>query len=169
MSDDIGDDLKNILVREATPDDAELIADLTRASWADKVNPTSSGHRETTGLVQADLRNGGGFVLYVNDTPSGSVRWLPIDGENDVWEVRRMGVIPTYRSRNLSQHLLEAVIHHALAADIHELRLGVRADQPRLLDFYAAFGFELAPELEYPHSHTPPEQPPIMMRRFFGR
>ncbi len=169
MSDDIGDDLKNILIREASIDDAELIADLTRASWADKVNPSSSGHHETADRVLTDLQSGGGFILYVNDTPSGSVRWLPIDGESDVWEVRRMGVIPIYRSRNLSQHLLEAVVHRALSADIQELRLGVRGDQPRLLDFYAALGFELAPELDYPHSYDPQELHPMMMRRFFWR
>jgi GNAT superfamily N-acetyltransferase len=168
MSDDIGDDLRNILVREAQLDDAQLIADLTRASWADKVKATSSGHRESTEAVLHDLKRGGGFVLEVNGTPSGSVRWLPIDGEQHVWEVRRMGVMPIYRSKNLSQHLLEAVIHHALSYDIHELRLGVRADQPRLLDFYAAFGFEIAPELEYPHDMQQ-EPTPTMMRRSFNR
>ncbi|MBS1187578.1 MAG: family acetyltraansferase [Burkholderiaceae bacterium] len=167
MSDDIGNDL-NILISEASINDAQLIAELTRASWADKVNPTSSGHRETAELVRADLQRGGAFILLVNDTPSGSVRWLPVDGESGVWEVRRMGVMPMYRSRNLSQYLLEAVIHRTLSADVHELRLGVRADQPRLVDFYAAFGFELAPELEYPHDMHG-ESAPIMMRRTFNR
>jgi len=168
MSDDIGDDLKNIVVREAILEDAQLIADLTRASWADKVKATSSGHRESALAVLKDLKNGGGFILLVNDTPSGSVRWLPLDGEQDVWELRRMGVVPIYRSKNLSQHLLEAVIHHAQSSDINELRLGVRADQPRLLDFYAAFGFEIAPELEYPHDMDN-EPTPTMMRRMFNR
>ncbi|MBS1169874.1 MAG: family N-acetyltransferase [Burkholderiaceae bacterium] len=166
MCDDIGNEL-NILISEASINDAPLIAELTRASWADKVNPKSSGHRETAELVQADLQRGGAFILFVNDTASGSVRWLPVEGESGVWEVRRMGVMPMYRNRNLSQYLLEAVIHRTLSADVHELRLGVRADQPRLVDFYAAFGFELAPELEYPHDmHGEPA--PIMMRRIFN-
>ena len=169
MSSDIRDELCNILVREASLDDAELIADLTRAAWANKVKASSSGHRETAETVLPDLEQGGGFILLVNDTPSGSARWLPIDGEHDIWEIRRIGVLPIYRGKNLSQHLLEAVIHRALSSDVHELQLGVRADQPRLLDFYAAFGFELAPELEYPHSHNPQEPLPIMMRRIFGR
>ena len=164
---DIGDDL-NILIREAHIEDAQLIAELTRASWADKVKPASSGHRETADLVIRDLKNGGGFILLVNETPSGSVRWIPVDGERHAWEVRRMGVMPMYRRKNLSQHLLDAVIYRALSADIEELRLGVRADQPRLLDFYAAFGFEVAPELDYPHDmHNEPT--PTMMRRIFHR
>lgn len=75
-----------------------------------------------------------------------------------------MGVLPTYRGERLSEQLLEAVIHRALAAGVTELRLGVRSDQPRLLDLYAAYGFELAPELEYSHAN-PAEPPPNVMRR----
>ena len=64
----------NIVVREATNDDARLIADLTRAAWAGKVNVTSSGHRETAVLVAEHLRDGGGFVLLVDERPVGSRR-----------------------------------------------------------------------------------------------
>ena len=154
----------NIVVREATNDDARLIADLTRAAWAGKVNVTSSGHRETAVLVAQHLRDGGGFVLLIDEVPVGSVRWLPLDAEPDVWEIVRMGVIAERRGSNLSQHLLEAVIHHGLTCGIEELRLAVRSDQPKLIDFYAAFEFELAEELEYSHAN-PMEPPPLVMRR----
>ncbi|NGZ85676.1 GNAT family N-acetyltransferase [Duganella aceris] len=154
----------NIVVREATNDDAKLIAELTRAAWAGKVSVTSSGHRETAVLVAEHLRDGGGFVLLVDDRPVGSVRWLPLDAEQDVWEVRRMGVLPEYRGSNISQHLLEAVIHHGLSSGIEEVRLAVRADQPKLIDFYTAYEFELAEELEYSDAN-PMEPPPLVMRR----
>lgn len=154
----------NIVVREATFDDAQLIADLTRAAWAGKVAVTSSGHRETAVRVRQDLQEGGGFLLLRNEVSIGSVRWAPIETEPDVWEIMRMGVLPAYRGEHLSQHLLEAVIHRALTADVTELRLGVRSDQERLLDLYAAFGFELAPELEYTHAN-PLEPAPTVMRR----
>ena len=154
----------NLMVREATKDDAQLIADLTRAAWAGKVSVTSSGHRETAVLVAEHLRDGGGFVLLVDERPVGSVRWLPLDSDADVWEVCRMGVLPGYRGGNLSQHLLEAVIHHGLASGVEEVRLAVRADQPKLIDFYTAFEFELAEELEYTHA-SPMEPPPLVMRR----
>jgi GNAT superfamily N-acetyltransferase len=155
----------NIVVREATNDDAKLIADLTRAAWAGKVNVTSSGHRETAVLVAEHLRDGGGFVLLVDERPVGSVRWLPLDSDADVWEICRMGVLPDYRGGNLSQHLLEAVIHHGLASGVEEVRLAVRSDQPKLIDFYTAFEFELAEELEYSHAN-PMEPPPLVMRRY---
>ncbi|OWW22978.1 GNAT family N-acetyltransferase [Noviherbaspirillum denitrificans] len=157
----------NIVVREANLDDAQLIAELTRACWAGKVAVTSSGHRETAVRVLQDLQSGGAFILLRDDAAIGSVRWVPLDHEPDVWEITRMGVLPSYRGEHLSQHLLEAVIHRAFAADVRELRLAVRADQERLLDLYSAYGFELAPELEYTHAN-PIEPAPMVMRRVLG-
>lgn len=154
----------DLIVREATLDDAQLIADLTRAAWAGKVAVTSSGHRETAVRVLQDLQVGGGFILLLNEQAIGSVRWLPLDASPDIWEIARMGVVADHRGHNLSQHLLEAVIHHALACNVTELRLAVRNDQSRLLDLYAAYDFEIAPELEYSHAN-PLEPSPIVMRR----
>ena len=157
----------DILIREATVDDAQLIADLTRACWSQKVAPTSSGHRETAVRVRQDLLHGGGFILMRDDAPIGSVRWMPVEGESDIWEIVRMGVLPRYRGERLSQHLLEAVVHRAQECGISELRLAVRADQERLLDLYAAHGFDVAPELEYTHAN-PVEPEPTVMRRSLG-
>ncbi len=153
-----------IVVREASDDDAELIAELTRAAWKGKVAVTSSGHRETAQVVSEHLREGGAFILLMKGVPVGSVRWAPHELEQDVWEIKRMGVLPECRGSNLSQHLLEAVIHHGQVSAVEELRLAVRSDQPKLLDFYAAFEFELAEELEYADAN-PLEPAPRVMRR----
>ncbi len=158
----------NLLVREATLDDAQLMAELTRAAWAGKVAVTSSGHRETAVRVARHLQDGGGFILLADDVPAGSVRWLPLEADPNVWEILRMSILPDYRGNHLSQHLLEAVIHRALAADINELRLAIRSDQSRLPDLYAAYGFELALELEYTHAN-PLEPAPTVMRRLLRR
>lgn len=155
----------NIVVREARIEDAQLIAHLTRSCWANKVAATSSGHVESSERVCNDLMLGGGFVLLLDDEPAGSVRWLPLEAAGNCWEMLRMGVLPAFRGTALSQHLLEAVIHAAQTAGIEELRLGVRSDQPRLLDLYAAFEFALAPELEYSQAN-PDEPAPHVMRRF---
>lgn len=153
-----------LIIREASLDDAQLLADLTRAAWAGKVAVTSSGHRETAVQVLQHLQQGGGLILLLDGAPVGSVRWLPLDAESDVWDIVRMGILPGHRGQSLSQHLLEAVIHCAQEANVRELRLAVRHDQPRLMDLYAAYGFELAPELEYAQAN-PLEQPPMVMRR----
>ncbi len=155
---------RQVIVREARHTDAALMADLTRAAWAQRVASTSSGHHEEAAQVTRHLQDGGGFLLLVDEQPVGSVRWLPLEGNSAVWEIRRMGVLAACRGENLSLHLLEAVIHHALAADVKELRLAVRTDQSRLVDLYAAYGFELAPELDYANGN-PLEPPPTMMRR----
>lgn len=154
----------DLIIREASLDDAQLLANLTRAAWAGKVAVTSSGHRETAVQVMEHLQHGGGLILLVDGEPVGSVRWLPLESESDVWDILRMCILPKYRGQNLSQHLLEAVIHCAQEANVRELRLAVRNDQPRLMDLYAAYGFELAPELEYAHAN-PLEEPPMVMRR----
>ena len=158
----------NLQVREASTDDAALIAELTRACWAERVSASSSGHRESTERVLHDLQRGGSFVLQVDAQAIGSVRWLPSDTETEVWEILRMGVLPAYRGQGLSQHLIEAVIHRAQSADINELRLAVRADQSRVGDLYAMFEFELVPELEYTRAN-PLEEPPLVMRRLLKR
>lgn len=155
----------DIHIREATPEDAPLIADLTRRSWANKVAPNSSGHTEDERRVTEDLSRGGGFVLLYEGKPAGSVRWTPLDTSEGVWEISRMGVLPEFRGKRLSQHLIEAVIHRALVADIEELRLAIRPDQMSLVDLYAAFGFEIAPELEYTRAN-PLAPPPVVMRRW---
>ena len=157
-----------VLLRQATQDDAALIAELTRAAWSERVANASSGHRESAQQVSEHLGLGGGFILLDGEVPIGSVRWLPLESEAGVWEILRMGVLPQFRGQQLSQHLLEAVVHLAQASHIEELRLAVRHDQPRLLDLYAAHGFELALELEYAHAN-PAAPAPSVMRRLLRR
>ncbi|HEY8099645.1 MAG TPA: GNAT family N-acetyltransferase [Burkholderiaceae bacterium] len=154
----------HLQIRAAISDDAQLIADMTRAAWAGKVAATSSGHRETAMLVSDQLGQGGGFILLIDDQPAGSVRWLPSDGKSDGWEILRMGLLPDFRGNDLSRKLLEAVFHHALANEVCELRLAVRTDQPRLLDLYSTYGFEIASDLTYSHAN-PSEPAPIVMRK----
>jgi predicted N-acetyltransferase YhbS len=161
----LSDRRRHFVVREAHAEDAQLIADLTRACWEGKVAPSSTGHRETAARVRQDLQQGGGFILISGERPVGSVRWIPLETQPDIWEIARMGVLPGCRGARLSQHLLEAVIHCAQASDASELRLAVGADRPGLLDLYAAFGFERAPELEYLDDNQPA---PAIMRRMLG-
>lgn len=154
----------HLQIRTAASDDAQLIADMTRAAWAGKVAATSSGHRETAILVSEQLHQGGAFILLADHQPIGSVRWLPANAQPNVWEILRMGLLPDFRGKDLSRRLLEAVFDHALKNQIHELRLAVRTDQPRLVDLYAEFGFDIAPELTYSHAN-PSEPAPVVMRK----
>jgi GNAT superfamily N-acetyltransferase len=150
------------VVRRATADDAQLIADLTRAAWAGKVVAESSGHRESADRVRADLAAGGGFVMTAADVPAGSIRWAPV---GPVWEIMRVGILPPYRGRGWMTLLLNAVYAAALDAQVADVRVGIRRDQPRLLEVYAAQGFDLAADLRYTHAN-PDQPPPYVMRRW---
>ncbi|MDO8298327.1 GNAT family N-acetyltransferase [Lacisediminimonas sp.] len=158
----------DLLVREAAADDAHLIAGLTRACWPSQGAPGPDGQDDPAAVVTQHLQQGGGFILQDGQQAIGSVRWLPLEAEEGVWEIRLMGVLPQWRGNHLSQHLLEAVIHHAHASNVDELRLAVPADQPRLVDLYAAQGFELAMELDVEHA-DPLEPAPNVMRRMLRR
>ncbi len=161
----------DLLVREATLDDAGLIAGLTRDCWVDQDDPhATAAHSqpELAAIVMQHLQQGGGFILQDGQQPIGSVRWLPLETEEGVWEISLLGILPAWRGNQLSQHLLEAVIHHAHASNVDELRLAVPADQARLVDLYAAQGFELAMELDVEHVN-PLERAPNVMRRTLRR
>jgi GNAT superfamily N-acetyltransferase len=151
-------------LRAANASDAQLIAELTRAAWAGKVAPSSSGHRDNEQSVRNQLLQGGGFLLFLDDQPIGSVRWLPLDDNPSIWEILRMAVLPAFRGQDLSRHLMQAIVQHAIDHQIKELRLAVRADQPRLLDLYATSDFVISPELVYSHAN-PAEPAPTVMRR----
>lgn len=157
----------HVLTREANFSDALLIAELTRACWADRVAASSSGHRESVERVQQQLKCGGAYLLLVEDEIVGSVRWLPSENDRHIWEVMRMGVLPKYRGDSLAEHLLEAVIKRAQSVSVREIQLAVRADQARLLALYATYGFVLAPELTYAHAN-PAEPAPTVMRRLLS-
>jgi GNAT superfamily N-acetyltransferase len=138
---------------------------MTRLCWAGKVAANASAHHESAAKVEGDLQQGGGFLLALGDNTVGSVRWARLEEDASIWEMMRMGVLPAWRGQDLSRHLLQAVVQHANANNCRELRLAVRADQPRLLSFYADHGFEPAPELTYSHAN-PLDAPPNVMRRF---
>ena len=120
-----------IVVREASLEDAPLIAELTRKAWADKCPPISGGHHDTWQKVNEDLHAGGAFILMADDIPAGSLRWAPLD-------------------------------------EIDELRLFLHRYLEPLTSLYEAYGFELAPEIEF-SARDSMDISPIMMRRVLNQ
>ncbi|MBS7328865.1 MAG: GNAT family N-acetyltransferase [Oxalobacter sp.] len=153
-----------VTVSEASEEDAPLIAELTRKAWENRCPPTSHGHTDTADSVITDLHEGGAFILWVDDKPAGSVRWAPTDEDDEIWKIRRLGVLPEYAGQNLSQYLIEACINRARLSGITEMRLFMSPWLEPMTRFYEAYGFELAPEIEFT-LRNPLEPPPIMMRK----
>ena len=149
----------------ATVDDAALLHAITQAAWQGTVAPDSSAFRETPRtLVDLFARGGGAFLLGVDDIPLGAVRWLPVAHAEPSWEIKRMGIPRPARGAGHGARLAAAVEAAARAAGIRRLQLGVRADQPRLRDFWLALGFRHDDSVTL-SSHNPETAPPITLSR----
>ncbi len=177
-------------LREATLDDAELIARLTRACWVGKPEG-SSGHFESAEKVRKDLTEGEGIVMELSGVPVGSVRYFPVRESNQsgayitapvvpgayitapvvpgayvtALEIGRLGILPEHRGRGLSTWLMNEITMRATLRGIQELRLAVRTDEPGLLEYYKRQGFFEDASISY--SHANPNSPkPIAMRKY---
>jgi ribosomal protein S18 acetylase RimI-like enzyme len=159
-------------LRPATPDDAELIATLTRAAWISKP-ANSSGHCETADGVRANLLEGDAIIMELGGAAIGSLRLYPVyqtleDGSRIgpvALEIARLGILPAYRGRGLNTWLMNEAMMTATKRGIEELRLAVRGDEPGLQRFYERQGFIKDSSIAYSHAN-PDSPPPITMRKY---
>lgn len=148
----------------AYPDHAEHIAQLVRLCWQGRVHPDSSGHRETAERVLADLKVGWGLLLKADQDWVGTVRWVRHPREAGVVEVRKLGVLPTFRRMGLGRFLMESLEEMCCQQAHQEIRLAVRHDQPRLVAWYAQLGFNHQPDIMY-SAANPQSPPPFVLRK----
>jgi ribosomal protein S18 acetylase RimI-like enzyme len=154
-----------LVIRPATLDDAEAIAQMVRRAWAGRVAPDSSGHRETAGKVRLDLQKGSGWVVVDGEKVVASVRLLPHPSEAGVGEVRKLGVLPEYRKQGWGSKLVGVLEERARALGLKELRLAVRHDQYRLVEWYGSLGYVLDPSLVY-SAANPLTPPPFVLHKY---
>lgn len=155
-------------IRPATLDDAETIAALVRLAWAGKVAPDSSGHFFTPKKAQTELEKGFGWLALDDEKAIGTVLLVqhPKPQLNPgIWEVKKLGVLPDYRRLGIAHQLIQALLDKTNQLRAKEIRLAIRFDQPRLLEFYAQFGFIHDPTLHFssPNPNTP--APFVMVKR----
>jgi ribosomal protein S18 acetylase RimI-like enzyme len=154
-----------VKVVRASPADAALVHALTQRAWLGTVAADSSACLESPATVEGVFAAGGGaLLLRVDGEAVGSVRWLPVPHAVPSWEVKRLGVLPGLRGRYLGERLMAALHLAAQAARIERVQLGVRVDQPRLIDFYRALGDQPDPAVAL-SSHNPRSAPPVTMSR----
>lgn len=125
--------------------------------------------RETAESVAAQIARGGGVMLEAGGERIGSGRWveLPGPGGQGRWmEVKRIGVLPAFTGQGLGAVILEALEAQGREAGMEGAQLAVRFDQPRLVDYYAAFGYTLAEDVELT-TVNPRAPPPVGMRKWF--
>ena len=158
-----------IAIRRATPSDGFLVEALTRRIWTGRVSAESTVFSETPETVAAQIAMGGAVILQTGDRPIGSGRWVAVPGPGGQgrWmEVKRIGVLPAYTGRGLGAEILEALEAMGREQGVTGAQLAIRADQPRLIDFYAGLGYGLAQDVELT-TPNPRSPPPIGMRKWF--
>ena len=153
-------------LRNATFEDLDLVATLTRAAWVGKP-ANSSGHFESAETVQQGLLEGEIIIMELGGKPIGAVRIYPVFENNYTiaLEMARLCVLPEYRGRGISTWLTNEVMIRALHRGIEELRLAVRSDEPGLVEFYQRIGFFVDSSFSYSHSN-PNSPKPITMRKY---
>ena len=110
-----------------------------------------------------------GRVLMRGGVPIGSGRWVPVPGPGGAgrWmEVKRIGVLPAFQKQGFGAVILASLEAHGRETGAEGAQLAVRADQPRLVDFYAALGYSGADDVELT-THNPLSLPPFGMRKIF--
>ena len=125
--------------------------------------------RETPETVAAQIAKGGGAILLHGAEPIGSGRWVAVPGPGGqgAWmEVKRIGVLPEYQKQGLGAVILAALEADGRAAGKQGAQLAIRADQPRLIDFYAGLGYVRADDVELTTVNLL-SPPPFGMRKIF--
>lgn len=97
------------------------------------------GFRPTATPEELSQPNGAFFVAWKGHQPVGCVGFKRLD--STLAEVKRVYVIPRFRSMGIASDLLAFVEEQARAAGYERLRLQHGADQPHALQLYTSAGY----------------------------
>ncbi|MBO9533795.1 MAG: GNAT family N-acetyltransferase [Solirubrobacteraceae bacterium] len=103
------------------------------------------GPRPTATPEELSAERGGAFFLAwkgEHAVASGGFKRL----EGDLAEVKRIYVVPRWRSRGIASDVLDFVEQQARAAGYRRLRLQHGADQPHAMALYTSAGYHAIPD-----------------------
>jgi GNAT superfamily N-acetyltransferase len=152
----------------ARVEDAALLRDVMLRCWTGTVAPNSSAYRETVEDIAAQIAKGGAVLVFSGDEAVGGGRFHPVPGpvgDARPWaEIKRVGVMRELRKLGLGAPLVTALEDGARAGGAAGVQLGVREDQPRLVQFWEALGYVVADDVQL-HTVNPLTPPPVTMRK----
>lgn len=155
----------------ACVEDAALLRDVMLRCWTGTVAPNSSAYRETVEDIAAQIAKGGAVLVFSGDEAVGGGRFHPVPGpvgDARPWaEIKRVGVMRELRKLGLGAPLVTALEDGARAGGAAGVQLGVREDQPRLVQFWEALGYVVADDVQL-HTVNPLTPPPVTMRKWLS-
>src|SRR5262245_43427958 len=121
----VSDDMSEILVREATREDAETILSLLYAAFQEYVgvlDPPSSVHKETVESIREQMGQMHWVLAEEAGMPVGCVMY---ENRGEYVYLGRLGVPPELRGRGIASALMRFVEANALEMGISSLQLSV--------------------------------------------
>lgn len=158
------------MLRLASPEEAGLVRDVMLRCWTGTVAPNSSAYRETVADIAGQIARGGAVLLWRGEEAAGCGRFHPVagpPGDARPWtEIKRVGVMRELRKLSLGAPLVAAIEDAARTRGAVGAQLGVREDQPRLVQFWENLGYVRADDVRL-HTVNPLTPPPFTMRKWF--
>jgi len=149
---------KTMRVREASRDDAAVIATVIRAAWrgvnkqfglSKKQLPGSPAYCRPEWITKGLDKGVRFFLAEVDAKAVGCVGMTaPKDGAS---ELVRLAVLPAQRRNGLGAMLVEHVVSQALSLGLERVDLALIADRTELLQWYEKQGFTLTRVDSPPH------------------
>jgi GNAT superfamily N-acetyltransferase len=141
----------NVKIRQATPQDAEVVADILgeASRWLEQAGmPLWRTDELVPAKIADDVRAGLFFLAECSGDYAGTVKFQLEDPggwsdavQQDAAYIHRLAVRRQYAGTGLSTALLRWAALRANALGRRYLRLDCEASRPRLRAFYESFGF----------------------------
>lgn len=139
-----------LVLREATLQDADLLTQIIRAAFAEydgKIDPPSGAHSETPEQIREKLTQGGGTLALIGTDYAGCIIYYP---QEDYLYLGRLSVLPPFRRFGVGRSLVERVEHQAIQINLPKVQLGVRLALPSNRAFFEKLGYRAVSE----HHHA---------------
>jgi GNAT superfamily N-acetyltransferase/predicted kinase len=134
----------DLLLREASPDDASLVFSLTLAAYEEyrhTLLPPSGVFGESLDDVRRELECSGGVIATLAGEPVGCARYER-DPAGGFLYFGRLAVLPAFRRRGIAARIVRWLEARALALGVPEVRLGARLSLPGNIRLYTNLGYE---------------------------
>lgn len=148
-------------IRRATPRDAAALAELAERTFRDTFAAQNSAEHVDThcrrsygpGIQAAEIADAGRTTLLCHEGERlvgyGQLRWKPAPTcvvASKPAEIQRLYVDKPWHGKGVSQTLMAALLHEAVAGGADAAWLGVWERNPRAVAFYQKSGFSLVGE-----------------------